>query len=63
MCYAVSWPDAQLFLQPQAVLCGAHTGSTTIIAAFRKFAKTPTTVKRVPHREHYYYFQLRTAAF
>jgi hypothetical protein len=55
MCYAVSWPDAQLFLQPHAALCGAHTVSTTIIAAFRNFAKAPTTVysqKRIPHREH-----------
>ena len=55
MCYAVFWPDAQLFLQPQAVPCGAHTVSTTITAAFRNFAKAPTTVysqKRLPHWEH-----------
>jgi len=54
MRYAVSWLDAQLFLHRHAVLCGAHTVSTTIIAAFRNFAKAPTTVysqKRIPHRE------------
>jgi len=55
MCYAVFWSDAQLFLQPQAEPCGAHTVSTTITAAFRNSAKASTTVysqKRVPHREH-----------